>query len=215
MPKALSAVLAQQGIEQAFPIQEKTLPDSLAGRDVLGRGKTGSGKTVAFALPLVSRLAGLTGNGLRVSILVVIIGFFSWPYIGRIVRGLHFFGASFIVIAAVLHMLRVVLFGSYKKPREVTWITGVVLLLVILLPAFLGSGFQTFLDRTLRDASRTAVAPHIRRDDGLMAFVNGIENRLTDEVGVGRLDSLDSAATIACCMFGEMSASFVYCRYSS
>ena len=47
--------------------------------------------------------------------------------LGRIVRGLHFFGASFIVVAAVVHMLRVVLFGSYKKPREVTWITGVVL----------------------------------------------------------------------------------------
>ena len=52
--------------------------------------------------------------------------------LGRIVRGLHFFGASFIVIAAVIHMLRVVLFGSYKQPREVTWMTGVVLLLVIL-----------------------------------------------------------------------------------
>jgi ubiquinol-cytochrome c reductase cytochrome b subunit len=52
--------------------------------------------------------------------------------LGRIVRGLHFFGASFIVIAAVIHMLRVVLFGSYKKPREVTWITGVILLLIIL-----------------------------------------------------------------------------------
>ena len=51
---------------------------------------------------------------------------------GRIVRGLHFFGASFIVVAAVVHMLRVVLFGSYKKPREVTWMTGVVLLLLIL-----------------------------------------------------------------------------------
>jgi ubiquinol-cytochrome c reductase cytochrome b subunit len=51
---------------------------------------------------------------------------------GRVLRGLHFFGASFIVVAAVVHMLRVVLFGSYKKPREVTWITGVLLLLVIL-----------------------------------------------------------------------------------
>jgi ubiquinol-cytochrome c reductase cytochrome b subunit len=51
---------------------------------------------------------------------------------GRILRGLHFFGASFIVIAAVVHMLRVVALGSYKKPREVTWITGVVLLLLIL-----------------------------------------------------------------------------------
>jgi ubiquinol-cytochrome c reductase cytochrome b subunit len=51
---------------------------------------------------------------------------------GRIVRGLHFFGASFVVIAAIVHMLRVVLFGSYRKPREVTWFTGVVLLLIIL-----------------------------------------------------------------------------------
>ena len=51
---------------------------------------------------------------------------------GRMLRGLHFFGASFIVIASVVHMLRVVIFGSYKKPREVTWITGVLLLLIIL-----------------------------------------------------------------------------------
>jgi ubiquinol-cytochrome c reductase cytochrome b subunit len=51
---------------------------------------------------------------------------------GRLLRGLHFFGASFIVIAAVIHMLRVVVSGSYKKPREVTWISGVFLLLVIL-----------------------------------------------------------------------------------
>jgi len=52
--------------------------------------------------------------------------------LGGIVRGLHVFGASFIVVAACLHMLRVVVFGSYKKPREATWITGVVLLLIIL-----------------------------------------------------------------------------------
>jgi ubiquinol-cytochrome c reductase cytochrome b subunit len=51
---------------------------------------------------------------------------------GRTVRGLHFFGASFIVVAAVVHMLRVVALGSYKKPREATWITGVALLLIIL-----------------------------------------------------------------------------------
>jgi ubiquinol-cytochrome c reductase cytochrome b subunit len=58
---------------------------------------------------------------------------------GAIVRGLHVFGASFIVVAAVVHMLRVVLFASYKKPRELTWLTGVVLLLVIL--AFSLSGY--------------------------------------------------------------------------
>jgi len=51
---------------------------------------------------------------------------------GHVLRGLHFFGASFIVVAAVIHMLRVVALGSYKKPREVTWITGVFLLLIVL-----------------------------------------------------------------------------------
>jgi superfamily II DNA/RNA helicase len=45
-------------ITTPFPIQIQTLPDTLAGRDVLGRGKTGSGKTLAFSIPLVSRLAG-------------------------------------------------------------------------------------------------------------------------------------------------------------
>ncbi|WP_406018342.1 DEAD/DEAH box helicase [Kocuria rhizophila] len=67
VPEALSSDLARVGITEAFPIQEKTLPDSLAGRDVLGRGRTGSGKTVAFALPLVSRLAGLAPGSSRVS----------------------------------------------------------------------------------------------------------------------------------------------------
>ena len=57
VPADLVAVLAKQGILEAFPIQSATLPDSLAGRDVLGRGRTGSGKTIAFALPLVARLS--------------------------------------------------------------------------------------------------------------------------------------------------------------
>lgn len=55
--KVLTASLAADGIVEPFPIQVATLPDTLAGRDVLGRGRTGSGKTLAFALPLVSRLA--------------------------------------------------------------------------------------------------------------------------------------------------------------
>jgi quinol-cytochrome oxidoreductase complex cytochrome b subunit len=57
---------------------------------------------------------------------------------GRVLRGLHFFGASFIVVAAVVHMLRVVAFGSYKKPRELNWIVGVLLLLIILAFALTG-----------------------------------------------------------------------------
>ena len=51
---------------------------------------------------------------------------------GSLVRGLHHYGASFIVVAAALHMLRVVALGSYKRPRELTWISGVMLLLIIL-----------------------------------------------------------------------------------
>ena len=51
---------------------------------------------------------------------------------GGILRGLHFWGASFLVVAAVVHMLRVFLFGSFKAPREVTWASGVLMLLVIL-----------------------------------------------------------------------------------
>ncbi|MEO7261867.1 MAG: DEAD/DEAH box helicase [Jatrophihabitantaceae bacterium] len=58
VPSALVAVLAANGITAPFPIQHATLPDSLAGRDVLGRGRTGSGKTYAFALPVLARLAG-------------------------------------------------------------------------------------------------------------------------------------------------------------
>ena len=57
---------------------------------------------------------------------------------GRVLRGLHFFGASFIVIAAIVHMSRVVLLGSYKKPRELNWMVGVLLFLIILAFALTG-----------------------------------------------------------------------------
>ena len=57
VPAELCDVLAAGGIDTPFPIQSATLPDTLAGRDVLGRGRTGSGKTLAFGLAIVSRLA--------------------------------------------------------------------------------------------------------------------------------------------------------------
>ena len=56
VPSSLVSILEKQGITTPTPIQAATLPDSLAGRDVLGRGRTGSGKTYAFLLPLVARL---------------------------------------------------------------------------------------------------------------------------------------------------------------
>ncbi|MGW6197381.1 DEAD/DEAH box helicase [Kribbella sp. NPDC055110] len=57
VPARLVANLAAAGVEKPFPIQAATLPDSLAGKDVLGRGRTGSGKTYAFVLPVLARLA--------------------------------------------------------------------------------------------------------------------------------------------------------------
>ncbi|NEA31771.1 DEAD/DEAH box helicase [Streptomyces sp. SID13031] len=50
--------MAKDGITAPFPIQEATIPDALAGKDVLGRGQTGSGKTLGFGLPTLMRLAG-------------------------------------------------------------------------------------------------------------------------------------------------------------
>jgi superfamily II DNA/RNA helicase len=60
LPDALTKALAASGVTAPFPIQAATLPDTLAGRDVLGRGRTGSGKTYAFALPVLARLAAST-----------------------------------------------------------------------------------------------------------------------------------------------------------
>ncbi len=56
VPDRLVERLARDGITEPFPIQAATIPDALAGRDVLGRGRTGSGKTLAFGLPTLARL---------------------------------------------------------------------------------------------------------------------------------------------------------------
>ncbi|MEU0257364.1 DEAD/DEAH box helicase, partial [Streptomyces sp. NPDC006184] len=58
MPEQLLASLRAEGMSVPFPIQAATLPNTLAGRDVLGRGRTGSGKTLAFGLALLARTAG-------------------------------------------------------------------------------------------------------------------------------------------------------------
>lgn len=57
LPVPLVQALRREGITDTFPIQAATIPDALAGRDVLGRAPTGSGKTLAFGLPLLARLA--------------------------------------------------------------------------------------------------------------------------------------------------------------
>ena len=65
VPAPLVSVLEAAGIETPFPIQVDTLPDTLAGRDVLGRGKTGSGKTLAFSIPMAARLGTTLSGGQR------------------------------------------------------------------------------------------------------------------------------------------------------
>ncbi|MYW83583.1 MULTISPECIES: DEAD/DEAH box helicase [unclassified Streptomyces] len=58
LPEGVVRKLAQNGVTKPFPIQAATIPDALAGKDILGRGRTGSGKTLSFGLPLLASLAG-------------------------------------------------------------------------------------------------------------------------------------------------------------
>ncbi|MFE1024586.1 DEAD/DEAH box helicase [Streptomyces sp. NPDC058818] len=72
MPARLLTALAGEGVTVPFPIQAATLPNSLAGRDVLGRGRTGSGKTLAFGLALLARTAGRRAEPRRPLALVLV-----------------------------------------------------------------------------------------------------------------------------------------------
>ena len=72
LPPVLITALANNGVTVPFAIQAATMPDALAGRDVLGRGQTGSGKTLAFGLPLLTRTAGRRAQPLQPLALVLV-----------------------------------------------------------------------------------------------------------------------------------------------
>ncbi|MFF2777657.1 DEAD/DEAH box helicase [Streptomyces sp. NPDC058052] len=72
LPAEVRELLTAQGVTTPFPIQAATLPNALAGRDVLGRGRTGSGKTLAFGLPLLARTAGLRAEARKPRALVLV-----------------------------------------------------------------------------------------------------------------------------------------------
>ncbi|QWF83053.1 DEAD/DEAH box helicase [Amycolatopsis sp. CA-230715] len=72
LPEPLLRALREAGIDKPFPIQSATLPDALAGRDVLGRAQTGSGKTLAFGLALLTRLDGGKARAKRPRALVLV-----------------------------------------------------------------------------------------------------------------------------------------------
>ena len=72
VPAPLVDTLDGQGITAPFPVQTAVLPDALAGRDILGRAQTGSGKTLGFSLPMVTRLAGTSAASGRPRGLVLV-----------------------------------------------------------------------------------------------------------------------------------------------
>jgi superfamily II DNA/RNA helicase len=70
VPAPMCRILASHGIIDAFPIQAATLPDGLAGRDLCGRAPTGSGKTIAFGIPLITRIGTAAPKRPRALVLV-------------------------------------------------------------------------------------------------------------------------------------------------
>ncbi|MGW8327584.1 DEAD/DEAH box helicase, partial [Streptomyces sp. NPDC055897] len=72
LPAEVLELLTSLGMNEPFPIQSATLPNSLAGRDVLGRGRTGSGKTLAFGLALLVRTAGRRADSKKPLALILV-----------------------------------------------------------------------------------------------------------------------------------------------
>lgn len=72
LPLELVTTMASLEVKEPFPIQAATLPNALAGRDVLGRGRTGSGKTLAFGLAMLARTAGQQADPKRPLALVLV-----------------------------------------------------------------------------------------------------------------------------------------------
>ncbi len=99
--------------------------------------------------------------------------------LGALMRGLHFWGASFIVVASVIHLGRVFLLGSYKAPRELTWVTGMVLLLVVL--GFSLSGYLLPWDQKAYWATTVTIA--VAESSPLVGAQLGAILRGGDELG--------------------------------
>ena len=113
---ALVAALEAHGVTEPFPIQAATLPDSLAGRDVLGRGRTGSGKTLAFGLPLLTRTkaAGRRAEARRPLALVLVpTRELAGQVFGAIFERAQYaaWGLGLVVLLGFLFVQAVVVFG--------------------------------------------------------------------------------------------------------
>jgi ubiquinol-cytochrome c reductase cytochrome b subunit len=98
----------------------------------------GSATLFAFLLQIVTGIALSSSYVASSGDAYQSLLFISGTTLGRIVRGMHYFGASAMIILIGLHAVRVYLMGSYKYPRQVNWLTGAALLLLTLLMAFTG-----------------------------------------------------------------------------
>lgn len=122
VPAALAQSLAQRGITEPFPIQTATLPDTLAGRDVLGRGRTGSGKTIAFSLPVVTRLADSKSQRAKARPRALILA----PT-RELATQIH---ATIEPLAATARLSSTTVFGGVAQSRQVSALNGGIDILV-------------------------------------------------------------------------------------
>lgn len=122
VPASLAQSLAQRGITEPFPIQTATLPDTLAGRDVLGRGRTGSGKTIAFSLPVVTRLADSKSQRAKARPRALILA----PT-RELATQIH---ATIEPLAATARLSSTTVFGGVAQSRQVSALNGGIDILV-------------------------------------------------------------------------------------
>ncbi|HYQ74408.1 DEAD/DEAH box helicase [Cellulomonas sp.] len=122
VPASLAQSLAQRGITDPFPIQTATLPDTLAGRDVLGRGRTGSGKTLAFSLPVVTRLADSKAQRAKARPRALILA----PT-RELATQIH---ATIEPLAATAGLSSTTVFGGVAQSRQVSALNGGIDVLV-------------------------------------------------------------------------------------
>ena len=98
----------------------------------------GSATLIAFLIQVVTGIALASGYVASSGQAYSTLQFISGTHFGRIIRGIHAFGASAMIILIGLHTIRVYLMAAYKYPRQVNWLTGVGLLVLTLLMAFTG-----------------------------------------------------------------------------